>query len=59
MIRIYGKVLARILSVSTSCDCKQSCVPESPKVRLEMWFDGENESFEFIYNNILVKGMSI
>jgi hypothetical protein len=31
------------------------------KVRLEIWFDGENESFnaEFMWNNNLVKGMSI
>jgi hypothetical protein len=30
------------------------------KVRFEIWFDGENESFniEFVSNDIIVKGMS-
>ena len=31
------------------------------KVELEIWFDGEEESFnaEFLTNNILVKGVSV
>jgi len=31
------------------------------KVELEIWYDGEEESFnaEFIMNNILVKGVSV
>lgn len=41
--------------------CVQECVKITKKVRLHMWFVGENESFnaQFIWKNIIVRGMPI
>ena len=41
--------------------CSRMCENLHKKVELEIWYDGEEESFnaEFIMNNILVKGVSV
>jgi hypothetical protein len=41
--------------------CVQECQNLHKKVELEIWYDGEEESFneEFITNNILVGGVSV
>lgn len=55
-ITIYEKILTRMISISASCACKnKSLVPCSrmskplKKVKLEMWFDGENEYLYGMY----------
>jgi hypothetical protein len=49
-ITIYGMVLTRMAISSASCACKNKSLvlcsrlsKPLKKVRLEMWFDGENE----------------
>jgi hypothetical protein len=64
-IGIYGIATVRMYVSATSRACKRNPVfknvSEKQKVRLQMWFDGENALFnaECITNNILAKGMLI
>lgn len=65
-VSIYGTVLARIGSVSTSCSCKKSLLfkymlKQLKRIRPEKWFDGENGWFNMkvIRNSIFMRGMSL
>jgi hypothetical protein len=56
------------MGLSATCACRINLAVCSrmyqnlhKKVKLEIWYDGEEESFnaEFIANNVLVKGVSV
>jgi hypothetical protein len=57
---MYGTFLPRIRACKNNLMLK-IVLKSQKKVRLEMWFGGENESrnIEFIWNNIRVKELSI
>ena len=57
---MYGTFLPRIRACKNNLMLK-IVLKSLKKVRLEMWFGGENESrnIEFIWNNIRVKELSI